>query len=279
MTKTIGIIVLGIVLTTPALKGQISAKQVFEDVRIEQKLNDQIPLDLTFNDAQGNRVRLGDYFHDKPVILSLVYYECPMLCTQVLNGMVGSFKILRLSMGKEYDVVTVSIDPRETPELAAQKKAQYLKTYARKGSENGWHFLTGDQESIHKLAEAVGFHYVYDKETGQFAHASAIMVATPEGKLARYFYGIEYPAVDLRLAIVEASANKIGTVTDQLLLLCYHYDPATGKYGLVLTNIMRLGGILTVLAIGGFIVIMVRRERKNRHATGEQLATSERTPS
>ena len=147
MTKTIGIIVLGIVLTTPALKGQISAKQVFEDVRIEQKLNDQIPLDLTFNDAQGNRVRLGDYFHDKPVILSLVYYECPMLCTQVLNGMVGSFKILRLSMGKEYDVVTVSIDPRETPELAAQKKAQYLKTYARKRSENGWHLLTGAQES------------------------------------------------------------------------------------------------------------------------------------
>lgn len=230
------------------------------NVGIDQKLNEQVPLDLVFRDESGREVRLADYFnHGRPVIISLVYYECPMLCNQVLNGMTGSLRTLSFDIGKEFDVLTVSFDPRETPQLAADKKASYIARYGRPGAEQSWHFLTGDQKSIDALTQAVGFRYAYDAATKQFAHASGIMLATPEGKLARYFYGIEYAPKDLRLSIVEASANKIGSPVDQLLLYCYHYDPASGKYGLVIMNVVRLGGIITVIGILALLVLLRRR--------------------
>ena len=231
-------------------------------VGIDQKLDHQLPLDLMFRNENGEPVTLGNYFGKKPVVLSLVYYECPMLCTQVLNGMVSAFKVLSFKAGDEFDVVTVSFDPRETPTLAASKKKTYvgyLPEAKRSSATSGWHFLTGDSESIKQLTEAVGFHYHFDEATNQFAHASAIMVATPEGKLARYFYGIEYPPKDLRLGLVEASQNKIGSPVDQLLLYCYHYDPATGKYGAVVMNMIRAGGVVTLFAMVALFFAMRRR--------------------
>ena len=240
------------------------ASQVFEKVGIDQNLNGQIPLELTFRDEEGETVVLGSYFKNKPVIVSLVYYRCPMLCTQVLNGMVETFKTINFTAGQEFEIVTVSIDPTEPLSLAASKKDQYIEEYGRTGVENGWHFLTGDQESITRLADAVGFRYVYDEKTKQFAHASGIMVATPSGRLARYLYGIEYPAKDLTFSLMEASQSKIGSPVDKLLLLCYHYDPLTGKYGVVVTNLLRGGGVLAVLAIGGFMYVNLRRDRKTK---------------
>ena len=236
--------------------------RALKEVKIEQKLNEQLPLDLVFRNEQGEQVRLGDYFNKKPVVLSLVYYQCPMLCNQVLNGMVTSFKVLNFKAGEEFDVVTVSFDPLETPELARAKKqtyVDYLPEAKRSGAGRGWHFLTGDQENIRQLTDAIGFHYYFDAATDQFAHASAIFVATPQGKLSHYFYGIEYSPKDLRLSLVEASANKIGSPVDQLLLYCYHYDPATGKYGAVVMNMVRLGGVATLIAIGIMFVVMRRR--------------------
>ena len=230
------------------------------NVGIDQKLNEQVPLDLVFRDEDGREVRLADYFNKgRPVIISLVYYECPMLCNQVLNGLTGSLKTLSFDVGKEFEVITVSFDARETPQLAADKKASYMARYNRPGAEASWHFLTGDQKSIDALAQAVGFRYAYDAATKQFAHASGIMLATPEGKLARYFYGIEYAPKDLRLSIVEASANRVGSPVDQLLLYCYHYDPTSGKYGLAIMNIVRLGGVLTVIGILALLVLLRRR--------------------
>ena len=230
------------------------------NVGIDQKLNEQIPLDLTFRDETGREIQLGEYFnHGRPVIISLVYYECPMLCNQVLNGLTGSLRTLSFDIGKEFDVVTVSFDARETPQLAAEKKASYIARYGRPGAEQSWHFLTGDQKSIDALTKAVGFRYAYDSATKQFAHASGIMLATPEGKLARYFYGIEYSPKDLRLSIVEASANKIGSPVDQLLLYCYHYDPTSGKDGLAIMNVVRLGGVLTVIGIVALLMLLRRR--------------------
>ncbi len=240
-------------------------------VRIDQKLDSQVPLDLHFRDEAGKVVRLGDFFGQKPVVLSLVYYECPMLCTLVLNGMVTSFKVLSFDVGKEFEVVTVSFNPRETPQLAAAKKQSYLKRYSRANAEKGWHFLTGDQDQIAKLADAVGFRYAYDPKTEQYAHASAIMVLTPKGHVARYYYGIEYAPRDLRLGLIEASANKIGSPVDQVLLYCFHYDPMTGKYGLVVRNVLRLGGVATVLLLGGFIAVMLRRERHARRMADQAV--------
>jgi protein SCO1 len=222
------------------------------DVKIEQKLDQQLPLDLVFRDEGGEQVTLGKYFGKKPVIISLVYYECPMLCTQVLNGMVTSFRVLPFQVGKEFDVVTVSFDPRETSALAAAKKkvyVNYLPENLRSNAINGWHFLTGDAESIARLTDAVGFHYRYDEATKQFAHSSAIMVATSHGRLSRYFYGVDYAPRDLRLGLIESSANKIGTRVDQLLLYCYHYDPATGTYGARIMTVMRIAGVITLLGI------------------------------
>ncbi|HEY2961983.1 MAG TPA: SCO family protein [Pyrinomonadaceae bacterium] len=235
------------------------------DVKIEQKLNQQLPLDAGFRDETGREVKLGEFFGHKPVVLAFVYYDCPMLCTQVLNGMVTSFRVLPFQVGKEFDVVTISFDPRETPALAQSKKQKYvdyLPEKMRADAANGWHFLTGDQANIDRITEAAGFHYRYDEATKQFAHASAIMVTTPQGKLSRYFYGIEYPARDLRLGLIESSANKIGSPVDQLLLYCYHYDPATGKYGAVVMNVMRIAGVITLLGIVAMLLLL-----KGRHTT------------
>jgi protein SCO1 len=235
------------------------------DVRIEQKLNQQLPLDLVFHDEAGQTVKLGQYFGQKPVVLALVYYDCPMLCTQVLNGLITSLRVLPFQVGKEFDVVTISFDPRETPALAAQKKklyVDYLPDKMEASANTGWHFLTGDAANIERITDAVGFRYHYDEATSQFAHASAIMVATPEGKLSRYFYGIDYPARDLRLGLIESSQNKIGSPVDQLLLYCYHYDPATGKYGAAIMRVMRIAGVLFLLGIVAMLLLLKPRARQ-----------------
>jgi protein SCO1/2 len=233
-----------------------------KDVRIEQKLDQQLPLDLVFRDESGHEVKLGQYFGKKPVVLAFVYYDCPMLCTQVLNGMVTSFRVLPFQIGNEFDVVTVSFDPRETSALATSKKkvyVDYLPERMRAGANSGWHFLTGDPINIEKLTEAAGFHYRYDEETKQFAHASGIMLTTPGGKLARYFYGVDYSARDLRLGLIETSANKIGSPVETLLLYCYHYDPATGKYGLVVMRVMQVAGAITLLGIVAMLLLLKSR--------------------
>jgi len=229
---------------------------------IDQKLNNQIPLDLVFRDETGKEVQLKNYLGQKPAVLALVYYRCPMLCTMTLNGMSAAFKPLKLEMGRDFDVITVSFDPRETPELAAAKKRTYVKEYGRAGAENGWHFLTGDEKSIQSLAESCGFNFFYDPKTDQFGHASAIMLLTSDGRISRYFQGIEYSSNDLRLGLIEAGGGKIGSRTDQLLLFCYQYDPSTGRYGLAIMRAVRIGGVLTLLALGSFIFFAVKRERR-----------------
>ncbi len=247
-----------------ALPNSAKKPAILDQVGIEQRLNQQVPLDAAFRDETGKTVRFGDYFGQKPVILALVYYECPMLCTQVLNGLVRSLKDVKLDAGRDFNVVAVSINPRETPELAAAKKRVYVGIYERPDGGQGWHFLTGPEASSKALAASVGFRYAYDPMTDQYAHASGIMLLTPDGRISRYFYGIEYPSRDLRLGLVEASANKIGSPVDQLLLFCYHYDPTTGKYGLVILNVIRAAGVATVLAIAGFMLVMFRRERDSK---------------
>ncbi len=234
--------------------------ELLKQVGIDQKLNQSIPLDLTFRDEDGKTVALGQFFGQKPVILTLVYYNCPMLCTQVLNGVESSLKELSTDIGNQYDVVTISIDPTESHVLAKTKKEMYVGMYGRSGAAEGWHFLTGDEPQIKQLANAVGFRYAYDPDSKQFAHASAIMLLTPEGKISRYFYGIQYPTRDLRLGLVEASEGKIGTPVDQVLLFCYHYDPATGKYGLLISHVIQIGGALTVLILGVGMLILFRGE-------------------
>jgi protein SCO1/2 len=251
--------------------GSNGLPSALQNVGIDQRLNEQIPLDLQFLDETGRSVRLSEYFGRKPVILSLVFYECPMLCNQVLNGLVGSLKAQSFNVGEEFDVLTVSFDPREGPALASAKKLSYMQRYQRPGAEKGWHFLTGDEKSIEALTRAVGFRYSYDAETNQFAHASGIMVLTPEGRLARYFYGIEYAPKDLRLALVESSAHKIGSPVDQLLLYCYHYDPVTGKYGPTIINIIRLGGLLTMLGVAA-LIFFLQRKRRGAAASNESMA-------
>jgi protein SCO1/2 len=234
---------------------------------MDQRLNEQVPLDIVFRDEQGQSVRLGDYFDGKAVILSLVYYQCPMLCTQVLNGLVSSIGVLSFDVGDQFNAVTVSFDPRDTPELAAAKKRSYLQRYRRPGAARGWHFLTGDQSSIKALTSAIGFRYAFDPASGQFAHASGIMVLTPQGRISRYFYGIEYAPKDLRLGLVEASENRIGSPADQILLFCYHYDPATGKYSAVVLNMVKLGAALTLLALVALWVFL-RRMTEKREGLG-----------
>jgi protein SCO1/2 len=233
-------------------------------VGIDQKLGTQLPLDLTFTDERGRDVRLGEYFGERPVVLALVYYECPMLCTYVLNGLLRATRALSFDAGRHYDIVAVSFDPAEDAPLAAMKKQAYVQRYGRPGTENGWHFLTGKPDAIRRLTDAVGFHYKYDETARQFAHGAAIMVATPDGTLARYFYGIEYAPRDLRFGLVEASAGKVGTAIDQLMLLCYHYDPAKGAYGATAMGLVRVGGAMTLFAIGAFVIVSLRRERHGR---------------
>lgn len=230
-----------------------------KNVGIEQRLNEQIPPDLAFRDEAGRSVRLADYFGGQPLILNLVYYKCPMLCSEVMSGLTSALKAMKLDVGKDFEVLTVSFDPRETPRDALLTSAEYLRRYGRPGAARGWHFLTGPEESIEALTKAAGFGYQYDREVEQFAHSTAIIVLTPEGKISQYYYGVEFPPKDLRLALVEASQNKIGSVVDQILLYCYHYDPSAGKYNLVIFRLLRLAGVATILLLGGAMLVMFRR--------------------
>ena len=233
--------------------------RLLQKVGISQKIGAQIPLDLPFSDESGQEVTLRQYFR-KPVILALVYYQCPSLCNMVLNGVLRSTASIGLNIGADYEVVAVSFDPRETPEMAAAKKQTYVAKVRQPDAEQGWHFLTGPETSSKALAESVGFRYVYDALTNQYAHSSAIMVLTPDGRVARYFYGIDYPARDVRLGLVEASAGRIGTPTDQVLLYCFHYDPSTGKYAMVVMNVLRLAAAITVALLAAFLLVMFRRD-------------------
>jgi len=236
------------------------------NVDLEQKLGAQVPLDVEFRDESGRTVTLKDYFGRRPLILSLVYYSCQDLCPLTLDGLVRGMRPLSFNIGDQFDVLTVSFDPRDNPALVAAKKNDFVKQYSRPGAEKGWHFLTGDETAIRRLTEAVGFRYNYEKENDRFGHATGIILLTPDGKIARYFYGIEFSPRDLRLGLIEASAKKIASPIDQLLLFCYHYDPATGKYSLLVTNLVRLAGIATVLALVAFIAIMLRRDGNPRVA-------------
>jgi protein SCO1/2 len=231
-----------------------------KEVTYEQRLGTRLPLDARFKDESGRDVKLGDYFGRRPVVLAFVYYSCPMLCTQVLNGVSSAVKVLPFAPGADFDVVYVSFDPRDTPAQAAEKKRAQLADYAQTATAGGWHYLTGDEAEVRRLTNAAGFSYRWDERSGQFAHASGVLVVTPDGILSRYFYGVEYSPKELRMAIVESSQEKVGSLVDQLLLYCYHYDPATGRYGAVAMNLVRLGGAVTVVLLGGFIWLMRRRE-------------------
>lgn len=235
--------------------------EVLKNVGLDQKLNAQVPLDISLRDEHGASVNLGQLLQGRPAILTMVYYKCPMLCTEVLNATLNSLKEVPLEIGKDFSVITVSIDPSEKPVLAEAKQIMYTGLYGRRGAIHGWHFLTGDEDQIQKLAAAVGFRFVYDKESSQFAHASGIMVLTPEGRLSRYFYGLSYPPRDVRLALVEASQRTIGSTVDEILLFCFHYDPVTGKYAVTILNVVRAVGALSALAIGLGIFIFARREK------------------
>jgi protein SCO1/2 len=249
--------------TQPA--SQVSPADL-SNVGIDQRLNQQVPLDLQFKDETGKTVKLGDYFQSgRPVILNLVYYTCPMLCGEELAGEASALSMLKFTPGNEYEVVSVSFNPDETPKDAAEKKQMYIarlnEHLDHKTNGDGWHFLTGQQPQIKQLADAVGFRYHRDPRTGQFIHAAGIMVVTPTGKLAQYYYGVEFSPNDLRLGLIEASRDKIGTVVDQVVLYCYHYDPSTGRYSAVVANIMRLAGAATMLILGGFLIVMFRRDK------------------
>jgi protein SCO1 len=239
------------------------------EVGIEQKLGDQVPLQLPFRDETGKTVALGDYFQNgRPVVLSLVYFNCQMLCSQVLAEMAHALRRLKFDAGKQFEIVTVSFDPRETAQMASAAKSKYLAMYGRSGAESGWRFLTGDQSSITALSNAVGFHYSWDSQTKQFAHATGIMLLTPEGRVAQYYYGARYFPSDLRLGLIEASHNRIGTLADQIVLYCYHYDPRTGRYGAIVFRVMQVSAGFTLLILGALVAFLVftdpnRRWRKS----------------
>lgn len=235
---------------------------ILKEIGIDQKLNAKLPLDAEFSDEQGAPVKLGQFFGPRPVVLALVYYTCPMLCTQVLSGLAGSLQGVTFTVGKEYEVVIVSFNPGETPAMAVERKKNFVSRYIRAADASHIHFLTGRETSIKALTSAVGFRYVFDRASGQYAHPASIMVATPDGRMSRYLYGVEFAPRDLKLALVEASAGKVGTMIDQALLFCYHYDAETGRYGLVIMNFVRAGGALTVLALGLWIGLSLRRERR-----------------
>ncbi len=240
--------------TPPQLPGKVS---------FDQKMGAKLPMDLMFRDETGGVVRLGHLFRGKPVILNFMYYRCPMLCSMVMEGETSSLTELKFDVGKEFDVITVSIDPRDMPTDAAKQKEKWIKRYGRFGTTpSGWHFLTGHESAVKALANTVGFHYAYDMQMDQFAHATGLMVLTPDGRVSRYLYGFEFKPRDLKLALMEASESRIGSMTDQLLLLCYHYEPSTGKYSRNAMNFVRAGGAATVLGLASFIFIMVRRERQ-----------------
>lgn len=243
----------------------LSPAELLDNLDFEQRLGAQVPHEAMFVDEAGRTVRLGDYFGRKrPVVLALVYFECPMLCTQVLNGLIDGIDNLAFNPGSEYDIVLISISPTETPDLAAEKKLNYLEMFGRPSTIDGWHFLTGEKEAIDAVADAVGYRYRYNPGTGEYAHPSGIMVLTPRGEVSRYFYGITYSTRDMRLALVEAAEEKIGSPVDKLLLFCFTYDPATGKYSLAILNVVRAGGVTTLLALVGFIGVSLSRERRRR---------------
>jgi protein SCO1/2 len=237
-------------------------------VSFKQRLNTQLPLDARFRDETGRDVTLGQYFEgQRPVVLAFVYYSCPMLCTQIMNGVSRAVKVLPFSAGQDFDVVFVSFDPRDRPETAAAKKTALMNYWSMQNQSGAWHFLTGEESQIKRVTSAAGFFYMWDEKTQQYAHLSGVLVLTPDGRLSRYFYGIEYSPKELRLALVESGEGRIGSIVDELLLFCYHYDPANGRYGAVVMNLVRAGGVLTVLAMAGFIAFM-RRQEKLRHMEG-----------
>lgn len=245
------------------------------DVGIDQHLNQQVPLDLAFRNEAGETVTLRSLMRGKPVILSLAYYQCPMLCTLVLNGLTSAMRALPFTAGNEFDVITVSFDPKDTPELAAKKKATYLEEYRRDGAAAGWHFLTGDEASIKQLTDAVGFRYKYLPEKNQFAHAAGVFVLTPQGVLSRYFYGVEFAPRDLKFGLMDAADGRIGSPVDQLMLFCFQYDPSTGRYTSAVMTAIRIGGVLTLLALGAFMFRAWRRDR--RGGTGAPTAAKPST--
>jgi protein SCO1/2 len=263
------------------LAAQETARSVVNQVGFDQNLGTQLPLDLHFRDDSGRELTLGDLFGRRPVVLAPVYFRCPMLCNQVLNGLTRSLKPLSMSAGKDFDVVALSIDPDETPDLAALKKRSYLERYDRPGSESGWHFLTGDESSIAALTRAIGFRYTYNPRTKLYAHAAGVVVVTPHGRLARYFYGIDFPAKDLQAELGQARQGKVGSPIGRLLLLCYDYDAVTGKYTLSIVRLIRVLGTATAVALGAFLLVMFRRERKEQrgdrtleeHAGRDDLST------
>lgn len=257
---------------------------VLRDVGIDQLLNNQVPLDLEFRNEQGRTVKLAEYFTGKPVVLSLVYFDCPQLCTQVLTAMLGTYKTLPMQPGKEFVSLSVSFDPRETPELARAKKAEYLKRLNKPGVEQGWHFLTGDEPAIQALTKSVGFRYVWDSVSKQYAHGSGIMILTPEGKVSRYMYGIgssylggppEYPPRDLRLSLLDASGGKIGSLADQIILYCYMYDPTRGTYGLVMSRLLKIFGAMTIVTLGALILFLRHKEKQKEAAWAARLPALE----
>ena len=242
--------------------GAVGVDPPIEEVTFEQRLNAQVSPDLSFRDSTGRNVTLQDYFRDRPILLSLVYYECPVLCQLSLQGLVTAMQEIPYLVGKDYTVITVSIDPHETHVMAAEKKAAYLEQYSRPGTEQGWHFLVGHQDQIQELCDTVGFGFKYDPETDEYAHRAGILLLTPNGVVSRYLPGIEYPRRDLRFGLVEASENKIGTIVDKIALLCYHYDPTAGAYSLLIMNVVRMGCFMTVLALAVLMSVLFKKEKK-----------------
>jgi protein SCO1/2 len=234
----------------------------FKAVTFAQRLNERLPLDATFRDERGQTVRLGDYFGDKPIVLAFVYYQCPMLCSQTLNGISSALKALPFTPGDEFDIVIVSFDPRDTPETAAAKKQAHLQHWSSQATTAGWHFLTGDEATIRQVTSAAGFTYQWDEKSGQYAHVSGLLTLTPDGRLSRYFYGVEYSPRELRMALVESGEGRVGSPVEELLLYCFQYDPTSGRYGVVVMNVVRLGGLLTVALMAGFVLVMRRRDAR-----------------
>lgn len=253
-------------VSLPATGASDNLPPELDEVGFDQRLGETVPLDLVFTDETGRQTELGSWFGERPVVLALVYYDCPMLCPMILNGLTSALRPLKFDPGDEFEVLVVSFDHRETPEMAAESKATFLDLYDRPGTESGWHFLTGDEASIATLAEAVGFRFSYMSDVDQFAHAAGVVALTPLGQVARYYYGVEYAPKDLRFGLIEAADNKIGSVVDQVLLYCFHYDPTTGTYTAVAMNIVRLGAAITVVLVGLFLIIQLRRERHHAAA-------------
>jgi protein SCO1/2 len=249
-------------------RAQVADTGITSKVGFDQKLGAQVPLDLLLEDENGQQIRFGDFLRGRPVVLALVYYRCPLLCTQVLNGLTRSLKALRLNPGTDFDVVAVSIDPDEAPELASRKKEAYLERFDRPGTESGWHFLVGQTGPIAQLASAVGFRYQYNTQTKLYAHAAGIVILTTDGRVARYFFGIDYPPKELQNELERAAAGRVGPATRRLLLLCYDYDAAAGKYTLSIVRIIRILGTTTVLSLGMFLLLMFRRERWQKFCQG-----------